>query len=158
MEYILSRKIFKLVLEITFFMILLISCYFFYMRDALDKFHRGATTVTKRSIELPYEYPSLTICTNPPFKPSVSKKYELEIPTRDLFISESDTTKKIFETKFMNKTMENLYRNFSYDGDVTFNYYGKELKSGINHVFGLLYDGSKSEYNFGYNKKISVMV
>ena len=55
------------------------------MKEAIEKYQRGATTVTKRSTNIDFEIPALTICANPPFKPSVSKLYNLEFPTRDLF-------------------------------------------------------------------------
>ena len=120
METNLLRKCCKFTLEFILFISLVISCYFFFMIEAIKKFNRGATTVTKRSIDLPYEYPTLIICPNPSFKPSVSKKYVIDIPIRDLFTQTTKITKRIYQNIFPNQTVPDLYREFSYDSDITF--------------------------------------
>ena len=57
------------------FILLSVACYFWYMKEAIEDFDKRATTVTTRSINHPYEAPAMTICSNPPFKPSISKLY-----------------------------------------------------------------------------------
>ena len=120
METNLLRKCCKFTLEFILFIGLVISCYFFFMIEAIEKFNRGATTVTKRSIDLPYEYPTLIFCPNPPFKPSVLKNNDLKIPIRDVFTQKTKITKRIYQTIFPNQTVPDLYREFSYDNDITF--------------------------------------
>ena len=75
------------------FISLLVSCYFLYMDEAIKKSKMKATTVTKRSEEYQFETPSITICPEPGFKPSVTQKYNLSLPTRHIFFEdmESDT-------------------------------------------------------------------
>ena len=67
------------------FVILFVMCYHFYMKEAIEKFRLGATTVTKRSEYLPYEAPSLIICPEPGFKQSVFKRYIMTLPARYVF-------------------------------------------------------------------------
>ena len=55
------------------------------MDEAIEKFKIKATTETKRDEERQFDVPSLTICAEPGFKPSISKKHNLSIPTRYLF-------------------------------------------------------------------------
>ena len=55
------------------------------MKEAIEKFRLGATTVTKRSDYLPYEAPSLIICPEPGFKQSVFKRYNMTLPARYVF-------------------------------------------------------------------------
>ena len=81
-------KLWQRTLHVIIFICLVVSCYFFYMKEAIEKYQRGATTVTRRSTDIDFEIPALTICANPPFKPSVAKLYNLEFPTRDLFTTE----------------------------------------------------------------------
>ena len=67
------------------FISLFILCHFLYMDEAIEKFKIKATTETKRDEERQFDIPSLTICAEPGFKPSISKKHNLSIPTRYLF-------------------------------------------------------------------------
>ena len=69
------------------FMSLLVSCYYIYMIEAIEKTKSKSTTVIKESVPLSFEAPSFTICAEPPFKPSESKKYDLKHPVRDYFES-----------------------------------------------------------------------
>ena len=122
------------------------------MIEAIEKFNRGATTVTKRSIDLPYEYPTLIICPNPSFKPSISKKHDLEIPIRDIFNQKTKITKRIYQNIFPNQTVPDLYREFSYYSDITFVFQDPyninafiDLKSGKNKFGSLEIEWKKIE-------------
>ena len=53
------------------------------MKEAIEDYQRAATTITTRSIDQEFEPPALTFCSNPPFKPSKSEKYQLDFPARD---------------------------------------------------------------------------
>ena len=146
------QKCCKFTLKFILFISLVISCYFFFMIEAIEKFNRGATTVTKRSIYLPYEYPTLIICPNPSFKPSVSKKHGLKIPIRDIFNQKTKITKRIYQNIFPNHTVPDLYNEFSYHSDITFVFEDPyninafiDLKSGKNKFGSLEIEWKKIE-------------
>ena len=52
-------------INITLFFSLVIFCYVFYMKEAIEEFQTGATTVVKHQEIYRYEPPALTICPNP---------------------------------------------------------------------------------------------
>ena len=104
------------------------------MKEAIEDFDKRATTVTTRSINHPYEAPAMTICSNPPFKPSISKLYNLTIPIRDLFYLPTNTTKRLYDQIFINESMKSLYEKFSYSEDLQFVFWMDKLTLGINQV------------------------
>ena len=55
------------------------------MHEAILKSRTRAMTIIKRSEERQFEAPSLIICPEPGFKPSIPKKYNLSVPTRYVF-------------------------------------------------------------------------
>jgi hypothetical protein len=116
------------------FISLSVACYFWYMNEAIEDFERKATTLTMRSIDHPYEAPAMTICSNPPFKPSISKLYNLTIPLRDLFYLPTNTTKRLYDQIFKNESMKFLYEKFSYSEDLQFVFWMDKLTLGINQV------------------------
>ena len=69
------------------------------MIEAIAKSRSKATTVIKQSVPHPFEAPSFTICAEPAFKPSISRKYNLKNPVRDYFEpwSADDFDKNIFQ-------------------------------------------------------------
>ena len=79
------------------FIFLFVLCYFLYMDEAIEKSKERATTLIRSSKEYEYEIPTLTICPQPGFKPSTSKKYNLSHPARFLFLSEAK--RDIFSTQ-----------------------------------------------------------
>ena len=91
-------------------MCLVTLCYFAYMKEAIEKYHKRATTVTKRWCnEFDFEIPALTICANPPFKSSVAKPYNLEFPTRDLFtteVSEDVQKARLIYIRYISKSVQ----------------------------------------------------
>ena len=106
--------------------------YFAILFKILSLYCEGAITETRRSVHRELEYPSLTICPNPPFKPSVSRHYKFTFPIRDLFTKNTDTTTKIYKDLFHNFTIPELYENFTYHNDLTFIYDNVELMTGTN--------------------------
>ena len=64
---------------------LLVLCYFLYMDEAIKQSKIRATTLIKRPEEYELELPTITICPEPGFKPSISQMYNLSKPARLLF-------------------------------------------------------------------------
>ena len=63
-------------LEVFILVILLIVFYFIYMRNALDQFKAGKTTMAQTQMTVSeLESPVLIVCPEPPFKPLFLKKY-----------------------------------------------------------------------------------
>ena len=124
-------------LKFVIFVSLLVVCYFYFMKEAIAKFQRKATTVTERSIHIDdlggYKCPDIVICPNPSFKPSISDLHGFKYPTRDLFnimTPFSETYKYLF-----NKTpVRYLFEAFSYADDFNFKTLGITLNEGDNQV------------------------
>ena len=95
---------------------LLVPCYFLYMNDAIKKSEEGATSVTKRSKCFPFEVPTIIICAEPGFKPSVSKKYNLDEPPRFIFNNVKGTN------IIGNRSVPELWEEFSYANDLNIVY------------------------------------
>ena len=122
-------------LKFVIFVSLLVVCYFYFMKEAIAKFQRKATTVTERSIHIDdlggYKCPDIVICPNPSFKPSISDLHGFKYPTRDLFnimTPFSETYKYLF-----NKTpVRYLFEAFSYADDFNFKTLGITLNEGDN--------------------------
>ena len=76
-----------MVFKILLFLILLILFYFGYFIFVLDSYSKKITnTMTSENFVIQMEPPAITICFDPPFKPSVMEKYNI--------------SQKIFETNF----------------------------------------------------------
>ena len=67
------------------FISLFVLCYFLYMDEAIKQSKIRATTLIKRPEEYELELPTITICPEPGFKPSISQMYNLSKPARLLF-------------------------------------------------------------------------
>lgn len=111
------------------------------MKEAIEDYQRAATTVTTRSIDQEFEPPALTFCSNPPFKPSKSKKYQLDFPARDLFYVPTNITKQIYEERFNNKTVQEMYEEFSYSDELKFVFWDEYLTVGKNKL-KYVYEGA----------------
>ena len=117
------------------FISLFFSCYFLYMNEAIDESKIGATTMIKRSENLPYEAPTIIVCPEPRFKPSRSRKYNLNDPARDFFTPWNPSVIPFIKNTFPNRTVEDLYEELSYSkNDLMFLYGSTVLKLGINEV------------------------
>ena len=127
-----SLKCCQFTINCVIFFSLLVSCYFLYMDDAIEKSKRKATTFTKRSESIEFEVPAIIICPEPPFKQSVSEKYNLSVPAR--FVFRLDKSFNNVNDIFGNKTIQYLHEEFSYAKDLNFVYHGVDLKPGVNEV------------------------
>ena len=120
------------------FISLFFSCYFLYMNDAIEESKIGATTMIKRSENLPYEAPTIIVCPEPRFKPSISRRYNLSNPARDFFthwMGHSLMPHALIEDTFQNRTVENLFEELSYSiNDLVFVYENHYLKLGKNEL------------------------
>ena len=113
---------------------LLIPCYFLYMEDAIQKSKDRATTVTRQSQQEEYEVPTITICADPIVKKSVTKKYPLHQPPRFVF---NDVGGQIF---FENRTVQEVWDEFTYSKDFNIIYDGVDLHLGTNKINDTLVD------------------
>ena len=111
-------------------------CYFLYMNEAIEKSKIGATTVIKRTENLPYESPTIIVCPEPRFKPSVSRKYNLSSPARDIFSPwMGDFFITFIKDTFHNRTVQDVYEEFTYsNNDLMFVYENTYLELGKNEV------------------------
>ena len=99
------------------FISLLIPCYFLYMQEAIKDSEQKATTVTQRSEPHASETPVIIICPQPNFKPSISSKFNMSFPDRDLFVSVADFTEFLDMNNIDNQTVQELYEQFTYSND-----------------------------------------
>ena len=79
------------------FISLLVLCYFPYMDEAIKESKIRATTLIKRPEEYELELPTITICPEPGFKPSITQTYNLSNPARHIFWYEKATD--VFSTE-----------------------------------------------------------
>ena len=88
---------------------LLLLCYVLYMSEAIKESEREAMTVTKRSKPIEIEPPTITVCPNTGFKPSISKLYNLSTSFRDILISRGWPKKGKKELNMLHKEMLRNY-------------------------------------------------
>ena len=79
------------------FLSLFVLCYFLYMQEAIEQSKERANTLIKRSEEYELEVPTITICPEPGFKPSITQTYNLSNPARHIFWYEKATD--VFSTE-----------------------------------------------------------
>ena len=121
----------RLISKSIIFITLLIFCYFFYLKEAIQNFQKGAKTVVTTSEKvLEYTGPAVTICPNYAFKPSFDDFHKFNFPTRSIF-----GYKEFYSDHFKNKSnkeenVESLYKNATYSDDLTFNFNGVDLEEG----------------------------
>ena len=92
-------------------------------------------TVTKRSKPIQIEPPTITVCPNPGFKPSMSKLYNLSTSFREILINRQllkNQKKKL--NLLYKRNVEELYNDFVYNDGITFNFWGFDLKFGKNYI------------------------
>ena len=98
------------------FVVLLVICYIYYIKDAIEESQTQAKTLTKRSMTLKFEPPAIIICPKPAFKPSISRLFNLSTPVRDIFLGTGDP---LFKSENITDVQE-LHEEFSYANDLTF--------------------------------------
>ena len=88
----------------------------FYINDAIEESQSESKILTKRSMNLEFEPPALTICPKPAFKPSISTLFNLSMPLRSIFLGDP-----WYQSKNTSNVQE-LFEKFSYANDLTFLY------------------------------------
>ena len=111
------------------FVSLLIGCYFQYMQSALEDYFKNSITVVVRSEEITqYEAPAITICANYDYKPSVQINNKFGFPTRNLFhgkiikflaMEDPKSLDRVYDL-FQNRSVEELFNNYTYADDLMF--------------------------------------
>ena len=95
---------------------LFVLCHIFYINDAIEESQSESKILTKRSMNLEFEPPALTICPKPAFKPSISTLFNLSMPMRSIFLGDP-----WYQSKNTSNVQE-LFEKFSYANDLTFLY------------------------------------
>ena len=114
---------------------LLIFCYFFYLKEAIENFQKGAKTVITTSEKvLEYTGPAVTICPNYAFKPSFEEFHKFYFPTRSIFGYKQFYSDHFKIKTFMDNNVERLYKNATYSDDLTFNFNGVDLEEGSQNI------------------------
>ena len=119
--------------SIRFFLLIsfIIIWYFWYFVGAFDAFRTKAiTTVIQNEEGEHLVSPTILICSNTAFKPSMAK--EFDGPLRDLFwhLQDSQQIKNLFKSQ----SVPNVFYNLSYAHDLTFSILNRiVLKPGTNH-------------------------
>ena len=113
----------KIILKTMLYFILLTLFYFLYMKDALNKFKEGKTTMSEMRMKIEStgnrEAPVLIICPEPGFKSSFFDENQIEISLKKFFWnykSVSGEKMKNFEPDLMS-----AYKNMSYTIGKDFN-------------------------------------
>ena len=119
--------------SIRFFLLIsfIIIWYFWYFVGAFEEFRTEAiTTVVRNEKGKHLVSPTILICSNTAFKPSMSKEYDY--PLRSLFweLRDSQQIKDLFK----NQSVLNVFYNLSYGHDLTFSILNRfVLKPGMNY-------------------------
>ena len=96
-------KFLQYALKFAIFTLLLVVCYIYFMKEAIEQFKKEATTVTERSIPIEdlggFKSPAIVVCPNPAFKPSISDLHGFAYPTRDLFNMKTPFSENTSSTK-----------------------------------------------------------
>ena len=141
------------------FVSLLIGCYFQYMKSALEDYLMNSVTVVIRSEEITkYEAPAITVCANYDFKPSVQINNNFDFPTRYFFhgknikllaMEDPKTLERVHDL-FQNRSVEELFRSFSYADDLMFIADGENLKILSLHFIRIFIMFSGNNFLFKY--------
>ena len=107
----------KFVLKGTFYLILIILFYVFYMKDSLEKYQKGTTTMGER-IELVEKRlcPQLIFCPQPGFKTSYFKQLDIYSGMKKFFWKKPNKHMKHIENDVVN-----AYDNMSYQLGIDWN-------------------------------------
>ena len=110
-------KLIKLYFKGFFFTLLLVFYYFLYMKNTLEKYYRGSTTMGERIEEIENQiWPVMILCSEPGFKPSFFKSHGLaELSQATAGIEKYFWIKHQYRTMFENETsMPDLFQKMSY--------------------------------------------
>ena len=114
---------------------LLIFCYFFYLKEAIENFQKGAKTVITTSEKvLEYTGPAVTICPNYAFKPSFEDFHKFNFPTRSIFANKNSYSDHFKTKSNADKNIESLFKNATYSDDFIFNFNEVDLEEGTQNI------------------------
>ena len=114
---------------------LLIFCYFFYLKEAIENFQKGAKTVITTSEKvLEYTGPAVTICPYSAFKPSFEDFQKYDFPTRSIFAYKNSYSDHFKTKSNSEKNIESLFKNATYSNDFIFNFNGVALVEGTQTI------------------------
>ena len=113
----------------------LIFCYFFYLKESIESFQKGAKTVITTSEKvLEYTGPAVTVCPNYAFKPSFEDFHKFNFPTRSIFANKNSYSDHFKTKSNTEENVESLYKNATYSDDLTFNFNGVDLEEGTQNI------------------------
>ena len=109
----------KFGLKCTCYGILVVLFYVFYMKDSLEKYQKGITTMGERQEEIriddPRFYPIIIICPEPGFKNSYFDERKISMDMKKFFWKNDKYMKNI------DKNIVNAYENMSYKLGIDWN-------------------------------------
>ena len=121
-----KRVISKNILKILVFSFLFGSFVYFFMKDQMETFMEGRTTITRRVETVKsLEFPTITICLDPSTKLSVAKKYGFKNYFQKFF------------NDVPNKTLPEVVDEMTYGFDQDYsiwNHDGKKIHLGLNNI------------------------
>ena len=111
----------KIGLKCTSYGILVVLFYVFYMKDSLEKYQKGITTMGERQEEIklddPRFYPIIIICPEPGFKTSYFDERKISTGMKKFFWKNDKYLKNIDDD------IVNTYENMSYKLGIDWNIY-----------------------------------
>ena len=111
------KKYRKLIIQCILYLILLVVFVNFYLIDEIVNYAKGSTTLSSRTENVEYlEAPYMTLCLQPPFKPSMLLKHGLPQNTKNI----KDLYKTLKRVQKEERIMT-IYENLSYKYEKDFN-------------------------------------
>ena len=121
----------KLFLKFLLLVMFFIIWFFDYFQEAFEEYRTKAITTVVRNKEGQHLVsPTILICSNTAFKPSMAK--EFDYPLRSLFWEPQDSPQ--VAKLFKNQSVLELFHNFSYAHDLKFSTGSYMYEPGINHL------------------------
>ena len=124
-----AKPILKFLLLVIFFIV----WFFDYFEEAFEEYRTKAiTTVVRNEKGQHLVSPTILICSNTAFKPSMDKQYQFNFPMRFLFWVPQDNQQ--VSNLFRNQSVSELFYNFSYAKDLTFSSGNFIFEPAVNHL------------------------
>ena len=119
----------NVLIKVLIFVILFTCFVYFFLKDQMATFMKGRTTITKR-VEMAnsIEFPTITICLDPPTKLSVAKKFG--------FTNRNDKVNIAHPTLNLPEVFDEMAYQLDSDYSIM-NYNGQKIKLGLNDIEGL---------------------
>ena len=124
----------KSLIRFLLFISLIVIWYIWYFVGAFDQFRTKAITTVVRNEEGEHLVsPTILICSNTAFKPSMAKEYQFDYPLKSLFYNLQDSQQ--IESLFKSQSVPDLFYNLSYAHDINFSIMSEFfLKPGTNRL------------------------